>query len=92
MVGIHETEGVLKNLDFLVTVHHLKKGEGVGLVRRIILLEKRNSTKKLDSVALVLNYFKKMMMGCLRGHIWLSVFEAYNWVVTRGLVEAVEEY
>ena len=49
----------LKKREFLVEVPHPKGKGGVEIVWRIMLLGKRTSTKKLDHVDLILNYFQK---------------------------------
>ena len=52
-----------------------------GLVLRIMMLGKRRSTKKLDYMALIINYLNKRRVwggwGSI-GHIWVYIFEASN--------------
>ena len=49
------------------------------------MLGKRSNTKQLDYIALILNYFKNTRVRGSIGHIQVSIFEASNWVVARGL-------
>ena len=50
-----------------------------GLVLRIIMLGKMRSTKKLDYMALIINYLnKRRLWGGSIGHIWVYIFEASN--------------
>ena len=48
-----------------------------------MFLGKRSSTKQLDYVDLIINAFNKRRVGGMRGHIWVSIFEASNRAVDR---------
>ena len=50
-----------------------------------MLLDKSSSTKQLDYVAFIIKHLRKRRVGGLRGHRWVSMFEAYNKVVASGL-------
>ena len=52
------------------------------------IINESSNTKLLDYVGLIINYLRKRGVGSLRGIRRVSLFEASNSVVARGLGQA----
>ena len=70
-----------------------KKGTHFEIIYRIILTGKMSSIDPSGDVGSIINYFMKSRVEVRAiGHIWASLFEASNLVVTRVFVVSVVEY